>query len=155
MRGGPALIVCALAALLVGFLPGAAAAQGFLHWPQSPRSAAMGGTGAGLAAGPGAAFHSPAGIAWLDGTQLQVGARLAADGGSFHAFGEGEFDRDVGFAAAPTVFATHAIARDLTGGLAITSPWGIAVEWERPDEFAGRPRHRVSAARPRSSRARS
>jgi long-chain fatty acid transport protein len=129
---------CALAALLIVLLPAAAGAQGFLHWPQSPRAAAMGGTGTGLAAGPGAAFHSPAGIAWLDGTQLQVGARLAADGGSFHAFGEGEFDRDAGLAAAPTVFATHAIARDLTGGLAFTSPWGIAVEWERPDEFAGR-----------------
>lgn len=131
-------VCCALAALLIVLLPAAAGAQGFLHWPQSPRATAMGGTGTGLAAGPEAAFHSPAGIAWLDGTQLQVGARLAADGGSFHAFGEGEFDRDEGFAAAPTVFATHAIARDLTAGLAFTSPWGIAVEWERPDEFAGR-----------------
>ncbi|HJR54081.1 MAG TPA: outer membrane protein transport protein [Gemmatimonadota bacterium] len=133
-----AIAVCALAALLLATLPCAAPAQGFLHWPQSPRATAMGGTGAGLAAGPGAAFHSPAGIAWLDGTQLQVGARLAADGGSFHAFGEGDFDRDAGLAAAPTVFATHAIARNLTGGIAITSPWGIAVDWERPDEFAGR-----------------
>jgi long-chain fatty acid transport protein len=137
MRGWPAVMILALAPLLVG-LPAAATAQGFLHWPQSPRAAAMGGAGTGYAAGPAAAFHSPAGIAWLDGTQLQVGARLATNGGSFHAFGEGEFDRDAGLSAAPTVFATHAIARDLTGGLAITSPWGISVEWERPDEFAGR-----------------
>ena len=138
MRGWPALIVCAFATLLVGLLPAAATAQGFLHWPQSPRAVAMGGAGTGLAAGPGAAFHSPAGIAWLDGTQLEIGARLAADGGSFHAFGEGDFDRDAGLSAAPTLFATHAIAQNLTGGLAITSPWGIAVEWQRPDEFAGR-----------------
>jgi long-chain fatty acid transport protein len=128
----------ALAALLAGLFPTAASAQGFLHWPQGPRATAMGGAGTGLAAGPAAAFHSPAGIAWLDGTQLQVGARLGADGGSFHAFGEGEFDRDAGITAAPTLFATHAIARNLTGGLAITSPWGIAVDWQRPDEFAGR-----------------
>jgi long-chain fatty acid transport protein len=98
----------------------------------------MGGAGVGMAAGPGAAFHSPAGISWLDGTQLEIGARLKADGGSFHAFGEGEFDRDAGLGAAPAVFATHAIAENLTGGLAITSPWEIGVEWERPDEFAGR-----------------
>ncbi|HJU86156.1 MAG TPA: outer membrane protein transport protein [Gemmatimonadota bacterium] len=127
-----------LVTLLLGMFPATAAAQGFLHWSQSPRAAAMGGTGAGMAAGPGAAFHSPAGIAWLDGTQLEVGARLTADGGSFHAFGEDDFDRDAGLAAAPAIFATHAIAENLTGGLAITSPWGIAVEWERPDEFAGR-----------------
>ena len=132
------MLYCALAALTVGMLPGAAAAQGFLHWPQSPRAAAMGGTGTGLAAGPAAAFHSPAGIAWLDGTQLEIGTRLTADGGSFHAFGAGEFDRDAALAAAPALFATHAIARNLTGGMAITSPWGISVDWERPDEFAGR-----------------
>jgi long-chain fatty acid transport protein len=138
LRDVAAFVPCALAALLIGILPGRAAAQGFLHWPQSARAAAMGGTGTGLAAGPGAAFHSPAGIAWLDGTQIEVGARLMAGGGSFHGFGEGEFDRDADLAAAPALFATHAIARDLTGGLAITSPWGIAVEWDRPDEFAGR-----------------
>jgi len=124
LRDVAAFVPCALAALLIGILPGRAAAQGFLHWPQSARAAAMGGTGTGLAAGPGAAFHSPAGIAWLDGTQIEVGARLMADGGSFHGFGEGEFDRDAALAAAPALFATHAIARDLTGGLAITSPWG-------------------------------
>jgi long-chain fatty acid transport protein len=138
MRGRPTPIVYALAACLVFLLPVVAPAQGFLHWPQSPRAAAMGGTGTGLVTGPGAAFHSPAGISWLDGTQLQVGARLTADGGSFHAFGEGEFDRDAGLSGSPTVFATHAIAENLTGGLAITSPWRIAVEWERPDDFAGR-----------------
>lgn len=128
----------ALALLLAPLFPAAASAQGFLHWPQGPRATAMGGAGTGLAAGPAAAFHSPAGIAWLDGTQLQVGARLGADEGSFHAFGTGDFDRDAGLTAAPALFATHAISRDLTGGLAITSPWGIAVDWQRPDEFAGR-----------------
>lgn len=138
-RPGRPPVLRALAALLfVGALPAAAFAQGFLHWPQSPRSTAMGGAGTGLAAGPGAAFHSPAGIAWLEGTQLEIGARLAADGGSFHAFGQGEFDRDAGLVAAPALFATHAIAENLTGGLAITSPWGIDVDWQRPEEFAGR-----------------
>lgn len=131
------LAVSVAVAGLVG-VPAAGRAQGFLHWAQSPRATAMGGVGAGLAAGPDAAFHSPAGIAWLEGTQLEIGARLGADGGSFRAFGEGEFDRDAGLSAAPALFATHAIARNVTGGLAITSPWGIAVEWERPDAFAGR-----------------
>lgn len=100
----------------------------------------MGGTGAGLAAGPAAAFHSPAGIAWLEGTQIQAGGRLSANGGSFHAFGQGEneFDREAGPSVAPALFATHAIAENLTGGLSITSPWAIDVEWQRPDSFAGR-----------------
>jgi long-chain fatty acid transport protein len=98
----------------------------------------MGGTGAGLAAGPDATFHSPAGIAWLEGTQVQGGARLSAGAGSFHAFGAGDFDREDDPSVAPALFATHAIAQDLVGGLAITSPWGIDVEWQRPDSFAGR-----------------
>lgn len=98
----------------------------------------MGGTGAGLAADPAAAFHAPAGVAWLDGTQIEAGGRLSTRGGSFHGFTDGEFDREPEPSLAATVFATHAIATNLSGGLAISSPWGIDVEWERPDSFAGR-----------------
>lgn len=132
---GAAALVALAAALL---LPASSLAQGFLRWPQDPRATAMGGTGAGLAAGPAAAFHSPAGIAWLEGTQVQAGARLSARAGSFHAFGEGEFDREADPSVSPALFATHAIAENLTGGLSITSPWAIGVEWQRPDSFAGR-----------------
>ena len=115
-----------------------ALAQGFLHWPQGPRAMAMGGTGAGLAAGPSAAFHSPAGIPWLDGTQIEAGGRLSTRGGSFHGFTDGEFDREPEPSVTPALFATHALARDFAGGFAIGSPWGIDVEWQRPDSFAGR-----------------
>ena len=131
------LAAAALAALPL-LAAGPARAQGFLHWPQGPRATAMGGTGSGLAAGPAAAFHAPAGIAWLDGTQIQAGGRLSTRGGSFHGFTDGEFDREPEPSVTPAVFATHAIARNLTGGIAIVAPWGIDVEWERPDSFAGR-----------------
>jgi long-chain fatty acid transport protein len=136
MRGLAAAGLVALSTLL----PAAALGQGFLRWPQGPRATAMGGAGAGLAAGPEAAFHSPAGIAWLEGTQIQTGGRLSAGGGSFHAFGQGtrDFDREAEAAVAPALFATHAIAENLTGGLSITSPWAMDVVWERPDSFAGR-----------------
>jgi long-chain fatty acid transport protein len=139
IAGMATLVLGTLVALsLVTLLPASARAQGFLRWPQGPRAMAMGGTGAGVAAGPGAVFHSPAGIAWFEGTQVQAGGRISARGGSFHAFPNGEFDRGTDPAVAPTVFATHAISERLTGGLAITSPWAIGVDWERPDSFAGR-----------------
>lgn len=99
---------------------------------------AMGGTGAGLATGPAAAFHAPAGIVWLPGTQIEVGGGISTRGGSFHAFAEGDFDRETVPAVAPAVFATHGIGRDLTAGISFTSPWGIAVDWQEPDSFAGR-----------------
>lgn len=130
-----ALLALALLALA---LPGPARAQGFLRWPQGPRSLAMGGAGAGLATGPDAAFHAPAGIVWLPGTQLQAGGGLATRGGSFHAFADGDFDRETVPSVLPSLFATHAIGRDLTGGISFTSPWGIGVEWREPDSFAGR-----------------
>jgi long-chain fatty acid transport protein len=133
-----AVAFLALAAALSALAPASALAQGFLRWPQGPRATAMGGTGAGLVAGPDAAFHSPAGIAWLEGTQVQGGVRLSAGAGSFHAFGAGEFDREDDPSVAFAFFGTHAIAQDLVGGLAITSPWAIDVEWQRPDSFAGR-----------------
>lgn len=136
MRAAVALF--ALAAALAALAPAPALGQGFLRWPQGPRATAMGGAGAGLAAGPDAAFHSPAGIAWLEGTQIQGGGRLSTGAGSFHAFGAEEFDREGDPSVAPALFATHAISRELFGGLAITSPWGIDVEWQRPDAFAGR-----------------
>jgi long-chain fatty acid transport protein len=139
IAGTRALVPGILVALsLVALMPGSALAQGFLRWPQGPRATAMGGTGAGLTAGPEAAFHSPAGIAWLEGTQVQAGGRLSARGGSFHAFADGEFDREADPSVALALFATHAIAENLTGGLSITAPWGIDVEWQRPDSFAGR-----------------
>ncbi len=128
-----------LLALALGALPPTAGfAQGFLNWPQGPRATAMGGTGAGLVADPAAAFHAPAGVAWLDGTQIEAGGRFSTRGGSFHGFTDGEFDREPEPSLVPVVFATHAIATNVSAGLAISSPWGIDVEWERPDSFVGR-----------------
>ena len=135
MSGARALAALLLLALA---LPAGARAQGFLHWPQGPRAVAMGGTGAGLAVGPAAAFHSPAAISWIPRTQVQAGGGLSTRGGSFHAFADGDFDRETIPSASPALFATHAIARDLAGGISFTSPWGIDVEWEEPDSFAGR-----------------
>jgi long-chain fatty acid transport protein len=126
------------AALLSLKLAPAVHAQGFLRWPQGPRAMAMGGTGAGLATGPDAAFHAPAGIVWLPGTQLTGGGGIGTSGGSFHDFSAGDFERETLPRVAPYAFATHAIGRDLSGGISFTSPWGIGVEWEDPDSFAGR-----------------
>jgi long-chain fatty acid transport protein len=135
-RAGTALVAGGLTACLLA--PSPASAQGFLRWPQGVRASAMGGAGAGLAAGPEAAFHSPAGIAWLEGTQVEFGGRLSARRGSFHAFGDADFDREADPSVAPALFVTHALAENLAGGISITSPWDSHVEWQRPDSFAGR-----------------
>lgn len=133
-RAAAASIV--LASALAG--PELAAAQGFLRWSHGPRATAMGGTGAGFAADPSAAYHAPAGIAWLDGTQIEAGGRLSTRGGTFHGFTDGDFDRETETSIAPVVSVTHAISERLTAGLTFGSPWQIDVEWERPDSFAGR-----------------
>lgn len=126
----------ALAALLAA--AGPARAQAWLEWDQS--AAAMGRGGATTAAGddPAAAFYNPAGIAGLFGTQVRVDLATAAREGRFDGFGGGSSDRNATLDLRGGLYATHAVATDLTLGLSVNSPWGLGVEWDRPTEFPGR-----------------
>lgn len=128
----------AVALALVLALPAGARAQAFLQWAQAARALGMSGAAAGLSDDPSAAFLSPAAIVLLPGTQVHLGGTLGARGGSFDAYGAPDADADTRFAAAPVLYATHAIAEGLAGGLSITTPWRADVGWRDPETFVGR-----------------
>lgn len=112
--------------------------QAFLRWDQGARALGVGGAVSGLSDDSSALFFNPAGIAFLPGTQLQVGAALNGGSGSFSTFGDGEFSRGIGFNFDGSFYITHEIAERVTGGLAVNSPWGFKTEWDAPTDFVGR-----------------
>jgi long-chain fatty acid transport protein len=134
--GTPLLRLGLATSLVLG--PSAAYGQAFLHWGQSPRALAMGGAAVGLGDDPTAALHSPAAIVGLAGTQLHVGGALGVRDGSFDAYDAQDADADLRLATTPTLYATHAIAERLVGGIAIATPWRAEHAWESPAEFVGR-----------------
>ena len=94
---------------------------------------------------PSTVFDNPAGMTKLNGLQIQGGATVIVPsftfrGGATSAFGKpiSGFDgRDGGnVALVPSLFATYKITPDLAVGIAITSPFGLAVTYG--PNFVGR-----------------
>lgn len=103
---------------------------------------------AGSASGadaPSTVFDNPAGMTRLQGLQIQGGASVIVPSFTFtgaarNAFGQpvsGSDGRDGGnVALVPHLFVTYKITPDLAVGLAITSPFGLAVTYGK--DFVGR-----------------
>lgn len=108
----------------------------------------MGGASAATARDAGAVHHHAAGIVRLPGTQVLASGFASADEARLRVFGDREFDEEDGPRFDGAFYVTHRIAQQVTGGLAVTEPWHLDVEWERPSTFPGR--FRASTARLRS-----
>jgi long-chain fatty acid transport protein len=124
--------------VLVVFAPSTVRPQAYLQWDAAARPTALGGAAAALADDASAAFFSPAGIVHLFGTHVQAGASLSTDEARFRTFGDDAFDREVNPTLDGSLFVTHRVAGQLTGGLGVSTPWGLAVDWEQPSAFVGR-----------------
>lgn len=137
----PALAARAAAATLAASLlalPAPAAGQAWLDWDVAARPMGMGGAAAALDDAASAVWYDPAGIASFVGTRVSASGALSLHSGELVAVGGGGSDRDVDALADPSVFLVHPISRDLVGGLAVVSPWGIATSWSDPNAFIGR-----------------
>jgi long-chain fatty acid transport protein len=98
----------------------------------------LGGAATAMPDDPSTVFYNPAGMAHLSGTFVQVGGSLGADASQFRGFGTKEFDRESSPTIGGSLYVSHTVAEKVTGGIAINTPWILAVEWKNPSDFVGR-----------------
>lgn len=135
-----------LAALPLVMAPALANAAAFQLKEDSAQSLGTAFAGSASSAdAPSTVFDNPAGMTKLNGLQLQSGASVIVPsftftGGATSAFGRpiSGFDgRDGGnVALIPNLFATYQVLPGLNVGLAVTSPFGLAVTYG--PNFVGR-----------------
>ncbi len=131
-------VIGVLLGIVLIVTPGMVHAQAFLQWDLAARPAALGGAATAMPDDPSTVFYNPAGMAHLSGTFVQAGAAVGADASRFRGFGTKEFDRESSPTIGGSLYISHSVAEKLTGGIAINTPWRLAVEWEDPSDFVGR-----------------
>jgi len=110
---------------------------GFLIYEHGAAAMAMGGAFVAVANNPTAVFHNPAGIAWLEGTQVSVGTTLIipkttldmpyaslinpAYSNSYEAVKQTFYPS--------TAYITHKISDKIVAGFGFFSPYGLGTEW--------------------------
>jgi long-chain fatty acid transport protein len=139
-RGGRCAALAALA--LAGSAPSLRAA-GFSIFEQGARGMGFAGAFTAVADDPSAIFHNAAGIAFLKGKNVYLGATLVSP--SFDFVGDDPFP-GAGVAetsssllvTVPTFYYSHQFSESLVFGLGVHSPFGLETAWENPDRFTGR-----------------
>lgn len=133
----------AAATLSLAFVPAISSASGFSIYEQGGRAMGFAGAYTAVTDDPSAIFHNPAGIAFLDGTQLYFGGTLVAPKSSFT--GDAPFPgagirekQDVGVIPVPTLYLTQKVSSRVVWGLGVYTPFGLRTEWANPDSFTGR-----------------
>jgi long-chain fatty acid transport protein len=123
---------------LVGVLlvPGTASANGFFLWEVSPRSVAQGGAAVAEGAEPATLLYNSAGMARLDGLQLQANLYTYIASNSWEDPNTGEkADADLGVFPIPSLFATYKPLDWLALGVGGYSTFGLSLGW--PDRWKG------------------
>jgi long-chain fatty acid transport protein len=128
-----------LPAMLAVLFSGAASAGAFQLWEQS--ASGLGNAYAGSAAvasDAGTVFYNPAGLTQLSGFQVSTG--VAGVGPSYEfrnnassgaGMGAGNGGNAGSWAAVPNAFFSAKLANDLWFGMGISSPFGLATEYDR------------------------
>jgi long-chain fatty acid transport protein len=107
---------------------------GFLIYEHGAAAMAMGGAFVGLANNPSAVFHNPAGIAFLDGTQISFGTTLiTADASvSLPNWPDPAFqtvDQESQWFYPSTFYITHKFTDRIVAGFGFFSPYGLGTKW--------------------------
>lgn len=111
---------------------------GFLIYEHGAAAMAMGGAWVGVANNPTAIFHNPAGIAWLDGTQISVGTTLITQKASLSLpnYPDPTFQtvdvKDKWFYPS-TFYISHKFSDRITAGFGFFTPYGLGLEW--PEDY--------------------
>lgn len=133
----------ALAALLAALAPAPALASGFAIYEQGARG--MGFAGAFVAQpDPSSIFHNAAGIAFLKGKRLLLGATAIAPSSDFVGDspypGAGRIETsDAPTEFPPTLDYTHQLSERLVLGVGVHVPYGLSTSWENAEtSFSGR-----------------
>jgi long-chain fatty acid transport protein len=114
---------------------------GFLIYEHGAAAMSMGGAFVAIANNPSAIFHNPAGIAWLDGTQVSVGTTLiipkttlsmpnatyinAAYATSYDAVNQTFYPSNA--------YITQKVSDKIVVGFGFFSPYGLGTKWTEPN----------------------
>jgi long-chain fatty acid transport protein len=131
MKNKPVLAM--LAALLVAFVP-AARGAGFLIYEHGAAAMAMGGAFTAVANNPSAIWHNPAGLAWLDGTQVLLGATFIIPAGSVtmpYYPGSPTIKQVNQIFTPPNFYFTHKFSDRVTAGIGFVAPFGLGTKWQK------------------------
>lgn len=139
-------LVALAGAVVVSFLCGGtrpAAAAGYSIYEQGSKALGMAGAFTAVADDPSAVFFNPAGLARLEGTQVQVGVHLItisrefAGAAPFPGFGVTEEASDE-LGTPINLYMAHRLSPSLAAGLGVNNPFGLKTAWADPETFSGR-----------------
>jgi len=113
---------------------------GFLIYEHGAAAMAMGGAFVAVADNPTAIFHNPAGIAWLDGTQISLGSTLIIPKGSLSLpnWPNPEYqsiDQESQVFYPSTFYISRKLSDRIVAGFGFFSPYGLGIEWPDPENF--------------------
>ena len=131
------ILTSLLSIMLSGFGP-SALGSGFLNYSQGASAAAMGGAYIAYANDPTAVFYNPAGIAFLDGTQVSLGTSMVTfrstlglpnwpDSKYRSVHNEEKWDYHSSF------YISHRFGNRVSFGFGYFSPYGASIEW--PEDY--------------------
>jgi len=130
------MLVLILAAFL-GLAP-FAQSSGFLIYEHGAAAMGMAGAFVSIANNATAVFHNPAGMAWLQGTQVSLGSTLIKPVGSLslpnwpNPTYKNVKQLDQTFLA-PNFYLTHKFSDKLAVGIGVFAPYGLGTKW--PKEY--------------------
>jgi long-chain fatty acid transport protein len=105
--------------------------SGFLVYEHGAAAMAMGGAFVALANNPSAVFHNPAGIAFLDGTQISLGTTLITSNTSLELTNLATTVETVSQWFYPSTFyISHKINDRIAAGFGFFSPYGLGTKWD-------------------------
>ncbi len=108
---------------------------GFLIYEHGAAAMAMGGAFVALANNPTAIFHNPAGIAFLEGTQISLGTTLITSNTSLELPNLATTEKTVSKWFYPSTFyISHKINDRIAAGFGFFTPYGLGTEWD--EDFA-------------------
>jgi long-chain fatty acid transport protein len=136
------VLAAALAAAAV-LAPIPAHAAGFAIFEQGARGMGFAGAFTAQANDPSAIFHNAAGIAFLKGKQVYLGATLIHPSSTFT--GADPFPGasvtetgDVGLLVPPAAYYTQPFSDRMVIGIGLHTPFGLTTAWSSPDTYTGR-----------------
>ncbi len=128
----------ALLSLLFFAVTPPANGAGFLIYEHGAAAMGMAGAFIGLANDATAIFHNPAGIAWLEGTQVSLGATLIFPSYSltlpnWPIAAEQNVETVSKVFYPPSFYITHKFSDRIVAGLGFFAPYGLGLEW--PEDY--------------------
>ena len=112
--------------------------SGFLIYEHGAAAMAMGGAFVAVANNPTAIFHNPAGLAWLEGTQISFGTTLITPNNSLSlpnwpdpTYQSVKGESQLFYPS--TFYISHKVNDRITAGFGFFTPYGLGTKW--PKEY--------------------